>query len=85
MIKEKNVKKKRKSARVDILTFSDPQKKSYAYWIGSHDVEVEGQFIWTSSRNRITYTDWWPGIFTSLKRGILKFTHHDKIDCGIVI
>ena len=28
------------------------------YWIGGHDIEVEGQFKWVNSGNELVYTNW---------------------------
>ena len=29
-----------------------------AYWIGGHDIEVEGQFRWIYSGKELVYTNW---------------------------
>ncbi|XP_061183285.1 perlucin-like [Saccostrea echinata] len=49
------------------------KKLTGGYWIGFSDIVVEGEWIWTSTQEPPTYSDWYPGQPDDLK-------HHQ--DCG---
>jgi nucleoside-specific outer membrane channel protein Tsx len=53
-----------------IFFFTD---KKGVYFIGGNDIEVENEYIWSSSRQKITYTRWASGQPDSLA--------HDGDDC----